>query len=107
MRGMNAKVPAQMGAFLTSLVVAVVVTGIAHCSALLLPDWLSARGSRHAGSFEKLVSRFSEAWMANAFMWAGVVAAATFVIILPLLLWRASASARRATASTPSGSGAG
>lgn len=104
---MNAKARAQAGAFLISLVVAVVVTGIIHALAFNLPDWLSARGSRQAGSFEKLVSRFSEAWMANAFMWAGIVAGATFVIVLPLLLWRTSASARRSTASTPSGSGAG
>jgi hypothetical protein len=86
---------------------AVVVTGIVHALAFNLPDWLSARGSREAGSFEKSVNRFSEAWMANAFMWAAVVAAITFIIVLPLLLWRASAHARRATASTPSGSGAG
>jgi hypothetical protein len=104
---MNAKARAQAGAFLLSLVVAVVVTGIVHALAFNLPDWLSARGSRQAGSFEKFVNRFSEAWMANAFMWAAVGAAATFVIILPLLLSRASASTRRATASTPSGSGAG
>src|SRR5215212_5926872 len=103
---MSAKARAQAGAILISLIVAVVVTGIVHVLAFNLPDWLSSRGSRQAGSFEKLVSRFSEAWMANAFMWAGVVAAATFVIILPLLLWRASANARRATASNPSGSGA-
>jgi hypothetical protein len=102
----NAKSRAQAGAFLWSLVVAVTITGIVHALAFNLPDWYSARSSREAGSFEKIASRFSEAWMANAFMWAGLVAAVSFVVVLPLLLWRAS-TASRVTAASPVGSDAG
>jgi hypothetical protein len=104
---MSIKARAQAAAVLWSLVVAVVVTGIVHALAFNLPDWLSARSSREAGSFEKFASRFSEAWMANAFVWAGLIAAVTIAFILPLLLWRASVTARRITAANPSGSGAG
>lgn len=104
---MNAKANAQAGAFLWSLVAAVVITGVVHAVAFNLPDWLSARDSRQAGAFEKFASRFCEAWMANAFVWAGIVAAVSFAIVLPLLLWRASAGARRLTAASPGGSDAG
>jgi ABC-type spermidine/putrescine transport system permease subunit I len=103
----NTKAKAQASAFLWSLVIAVAVTALVHAVAFNLPDWYSARASRTASSFEKVASRFSAIWMDNAFMWAGVVAAITFIIALPLLLWRASASARRLTAATPARNDAG
>jgi len=103
----NTKAKAQVSAFLWSLVVAVAVTGVVHALAFNLPDYYSSRSSRDAGSFEKFASRFSAAWMDNAFVWAAVVAGVTFIVVLPLLLWRASANARRVTASTSPGSGAG
>jgi hypothetical protein len=103
----SAKANAKVGAVLWSLVVAVVVTAIVHALALNLPDWMSARASRQASSFEKTAARFSEAWTANAFVLAGAVAAVSFIVVLPLFLWRASVTARRATVSTPTGSGAG
>ena len=106
---MSAKAKAQVGAVLWSLVVAVIVTAIVHALAFNLPDWMSARASRQASSFEKMAARFSEAWMANAFVLAGAVAAVSFVVVLPIFLWRVSVGARRAaaTVSTLTGSGAG
>jgi hypothetical protein len=102
----NAKTKARSDAVLWSIVVAVLITGGVHALAMMLPDWFSARSSRNASSFEKFASRFSEVWLANAFVLAAIVAVVCFVIVLALLLWRATAAQRRVTAASQAGSGA-
>ena len=82
-------------AILWSFLAAVLVTGIAHALAVVLPDQLSKGAARQASSFEKLANRFSEYWLTNVTWLAAVVAAIAFGLTLPLLLKRAKSSSRR------------
>lgn len=80
---------------LWSFLAAVLVTGIAHALAVVLPDQLSKGAARQASSFEKLANRFSEYWLTNVMWLAALVAALSFALVLPLLLARARAASRR------------
>lgn len=106
---MSANAKVQAGAVVWSLVVAVVITGLVHAMAFNLPDWMSARASRQASALENSVAKFSETWMGNAFVYAGIVAGVSFLLAFPFFLWRFSATARNpaATVANPNGSGAG
>ena len=80
--------------------VAVIITGIAHALAVVLPDQLSKGAARQASSFEKMANRFSEYWLINATWLAALVAIISFAIVFALLLMRAKSA-------SPPGNGAG
>jgi len=90
-----------MDAVLWSLLVAVLVTGIVHGLAVVLPDQLSAGAARQMSSFEKFVNRFSEYWLTNVTWLAALVAVLSFALVLPLLLRRAKSASRRDSGAAP------
>lgn len=78
---------------------AVIITGIAHGLAVMLPDQLSKGAARQASSFEKMANRFSEYWLINAVWLAALVAILSFAIVFAWFLMRAKSA-------SPAGSGA-
>jgi hypothetical protein len=84
---------------LWSFLAAVLITGIAHGLAVILPDQLSKGAARQMSSFERFVTRFSEYWLTNVNWLAALVAGVSFALVLALLLMRAKSA-------SPAGSGA-
>jgi hypothetical protein len=84
---------------LWSFLAAVLITGLAHAMAVVLPDQLSKGAARQASSFEKFANRFAEYWLTNVIWLAALVAGLSFALVLALLLMRAKSA-------SPAGSGA-
>jgi hypothetical protein len=93
---MNARMNRAVGAVLWGILLAVILIGIAHALAIMLPDYYSARSGKQPSEAEKVAAAYSSFWLAHV-SWIAPLSVALCCAITFTLAGRR----RPSTAATP------